>query len=90
MDIKVPKIYRLDGNGMTKAFCDVTVDGKLVLRGFRVVEGKNGFFVGYPQELNDGKWYLRVYTKDEDVKAAIEREVLKAYAGDNSEVSVTV
>jgi len=83
MDIKVARMHRLDGNGMTKAFCDVLAGGQLMIRGFRVVESRNGYFVGYPQELTDGKWYLTAHPVDDDTKDTLEREILKAYAGDS-------
>jgi DNA-binding cell septation regulator SpoVG len=53
----------------------------LVIRGLRIVNGKNGIFVGMPREMGkDGKWYHTIQTTNRDVKKAIDETVLGAYA----------
>ena len=79
--IEVVRLNRLNGDGALKAFCDISLFDTLVIRGFRVVNGKKGIFVGMPQERGkDGQWYSTVHLLNRDVKGAIESTVLEAYA----------
>lgn len=82
LGLAVTRIHKLDGDGPTKAFCDISVLDSLVINGLRVVEGKNGLFVGMPSEAGkDGKYYHTVIPLRREVKDEIERLVLEAYGG---------
>ncbi|MCM8770347.1 MAG: SpoVG family protein [Candidatus Omnitrophica bacterium] len=77
--IEVSRIYKLDGDGKTKAFVDVSFDG-FVIKGLRVVEGKKGLFVSMPrQQGKDGRWYNLTYPAKPEIQQAITEIVLKAY-----------
>lgn len=77
---EVSGIRKLDGEGKTKAFCDVSICGTLLVRGFRVVEGKNGMFVGMPRRQGkDGQWYETVSLLNEELKGKLNDIVLEAY-----------
>ena len=78
----VTRMHKLNGDGALKAFCDISVLDSLVINGLRVVEGKDGLFVGMPQEAGkDGKWYNTVIPLKREIKDEIERIVLEAYGG---------
>lgn len=80
--IEVAQMRRLEGDRKTKAFCDVAVSG-FVIRGFRVVDGKRGLFVGMPrQQGKDGKWYDTVQLPDEQIRMGLSELILEAYAAD--------
>jgi len=80
MKLEVARVHKLDGTGATKAFCDLSVLGSIVIKGLRVVEGKDGLFVGMPSEAGrDGKWYNTIIPLNKEVKDEIERVVLEAY-----------
>jgi len=82
LKLAVTRIHKLDGNGALKAFCDISVLDSLVINGLRVVEGKEGLFVGMPQEAGkDGKWYNTVIPLRREIKDEIEKVVLEAYGG---------
>ena len=82
LKLQVSRIHKLDGSGATKAFCDISILGSLVINGLRVVEGKDGLFVSMPREEGkDGKWYNTVIPLKREVKDQIERIVLEAYGG---------
>ena len=82
LKLAVTRIHKLDGNGALKAFCDISVLDSLVINGLRVVEGKDGLFVGMPQETGkDGKWYNTVIPLRKEIKDEIEKVVLEAYGG---------
>lgn len=80
--IEVVRMNRLDGDGHLKAFCDISFFNVLIVKGLRVVNGKNGLFVSMPQgKAKDGKWYDTVSVMNDDVKSAISSTVLQAFAG---------
>jgi len=82
LKLEVVRIHKLDGNGSTKAFCDISILDSLVINGLRVVSGEKGLFVSMPREEGkDGKWYNTVKPLKREVKDEIERLVLEAYGG---------
>lgn len=77
---QVDKLYRLEGEGAVRAFADVSIDGKMLIKGVRVVEGNKGLFVSMPREQGkDGKWYDRVRVLDDRFKDQLAEVVLQAY-----------
>jgi len=82
LKIEVMRLHKLDGAGATKAFCDLSILDSLVIKGLRVVEGKDGLFVSLPREAGrDGKWYNTVIPLKREIKDEIEKLVLEAYGG---------
>ena len=80
--VEVAQIRRLDGEGKTKAFCDISVSG-FVIKGFRVVDGKRGLFVSTPRRQGkDGKWYETVQLLDEETRTGLNELILEAYASE--------
>lgn len=78
--VEIAQMRRLDGEGKTKAFCDVAVAG-FVIKGFRVVDGKRGLFVSMPrQQGKDGKWYETASPLDEETRTSLNELILEAYA----------
>jgi stage V sporulation protein G len=76
----VEKMYRLPDAGNLKAFADVCVNGVLVIRGVRLVEGKKGMFVSMPQEQGkDNKWYDQIVCRSTAVFADLSQKVLEHY-----------
>jgi stage V sporulation protein G len=82
LKLAVTRIHKLDGEGATKAFCDISILDSIVINGLRVIQGKNGLFVSLPREEGkDGKWYSTVIPLRREVKDDIEKLVLEAYGG---------
>ncbi|MBU1122588.1 MAG: septation protein SpoVG family protein [Candidatus Omnitrophota bacterium] len=80
LDFKVNKLYRFNGDGAIKAICDVAISGEFLVKGFRVIKGKNGLFVGGPREQGkDGKWYSNAFPLTASSKEALNEVVLLAY-----------
>lgn len=78
--VEVLKLRRLDGDSSLKAFADVSFAGVFVVRGLKVVEGKNGLFVGMPQERGkDGRWYNAAYPVTKEFRELLTEIVLQAY-----------
>jgi stage V sporulation protein G len=87
LEISVKRVKKLSGDGPRKAFCDVMIDGALLITGLRVVEGKNGLFVSMPQEQGkDGNWYDTVVPLTKEARQQIAEAVLSAYQSDQEPV----
>ncbi|UCD37206.1 MAG: septation protein SpoVG family protein [Fidelibacterota bacterium] len=68
--------------GKIRAFFDLRTSEGLVVKGFKIVEGTSGPFVGMPsQKSNDGQYYDTVVA-DAEVKDEITRLAMEAYGSD--------
>ena len=82
LDFKVTRIHKFDGDGVTKAMCDVAISDEFVIKGFRIIEGKNGLFVGVPREPGkDGKWYNSAFPITAQTREALNEAVISTYMG---------
>ena len=72
------RIY--NGDSSLRAFFDVETEEGMVVKGFKIVEGINGLFVGNPSEYSkkDDKYYDRVFIPKE-LKDELEKEAIKEY-----------
>jgi len=78
--IEVVRIYRSENGGAIKAFCDIQFDNDYVVKGFKVVEGNGGLFVGMPSQMGkNGKWFSIFQVLSDDAKNRIQETVLAAY-----------
>jgi stage V sporulation protein G len=81
IEIKVLKVHRVEGNNRIKAFVDISINDALLIKGLRIVSGKNGLFVSMPVEQGKNeKWYERVRCMNKDVRDEIASAVLAAYS----------
>jgi len=77
--IEVTRLYKVENDSSLKAFADVII-GQVLVKGIKVVEGKNGLFAAMPKSQGkDGKWYETVNILDGGLKQELEDTVLKAY-----------
>lgn len=80
LDIEVARIYRLEGDGAVKAFCDIIVSDALLIKGIRIMDGKNGLFVRMPsKQSKDGKWYDSIAPTTKEIKDALNDTIIKAF-----------
>ncbi len=64
--MKISRMNPFDGSSKTVAFFDVETEEGINIKGFTLVEGSNGLFVGVPSEKGkDDKYYDRVYVPKE-------------------------
>ena len=83
MEVEVADIRKLVNGGKCKAAADVRLGEGLVVRGFFVMEGRNGIFVSLPRKSNkDGQWFDMIEV-DDSLKRTIEDKVLEAYDREN-------
>ena len=79
IEIAVTDIRKVVGGGKMKAIADVKMAECMVLKGFCVMEGKNGVFVTMPRKASkDGRWF-DIVEMDGAVKRELEHRVLASY-----------
>ena len=55
--IEVVTIKRIE-DSKVKAFASILINESYVIKGFRIIEGSKGLFVGMPQvESKNGRWH---------------------------------
>lgn len=78
--IEIVRLHRLDNGGPVKAFCDIQFGDSYIIKGFRVVEGKEGLFVGMPCDAGkNGRWYDTFTPLTDDARDRITKAVIAAY-----------
>jgi stage V sporulation protein G len=78
--VEVMRMRRMDGESSLKAFADVSFAGVFIVKGLKVIEGKNGLFVGMPSEKGkDGKWYNKVHPLTKEFRDVLNSIVIEAY-----------
>lgn len=79
-DIEIANIYRIDGSGALKAFCDIIVSDTMLIKGIRIIEGRKGLFVRMPARMGkDGKWYESIKPINKEIRDALNEIVLTAF-----------
>ena len=79
-DLSVKRMVTFDGDGSLKAYVDIVIGSSFLVKGLRVVQGKNGLIVSMPrQQGKDRKWYDSVVALTKEAKGAVGRVVLEAY-----------
>ena len=80
LNIKVHEMRKFDNDGPLKAFCDLSFGDLFVVRGFKVVEGEKGKFIGMPRtQGKNERWYPVFTPSNNDVKQLIADIVMEAY-----------
>ena len=65
--------------GKIRAFFDLQTEEGFTIKGFKLVEGINGLFVGFPsQKGSDDEYYDTVWA-DRDVKEQVNQLAVKTY-----------
>ena len=78
--LSVKRLIRFQGAGSVRAYCDLNIDDRFLIKGLRVVEGKSGLFVSMPrQQGKDTKWYDSVVALTKETKQDVGKVVLDAY-----------
>lgn len=80
------RFFNVKGNGKVRAFAAVTFNGEITVRGYKVVQGTNGLFIGKPSQLNarDQKWYDNVNYVSEELQTELHSDILNRYQAEQS------
>jgi stage V sporulation protein G len=74
------RLVTWNGNGSLKAFCDLSVDRRLLIRGIRVVEGRQGPFVSMPRVKDrDQRWRDVVMPMTKETRMEMVHVILDAF-----------
>ena len=79
------KIERINkGNwGKLRAFFDLKTSDGFIIKGFKIVEGINGLFVGMPSVQNkEGEYYDSVFA-DKELRDELEKLAIREYGQDS-------
>ena len=80
MGVTITRLILFDGEGPLRAFCDVAVGDLLLVKGVRVIEGRQGLFVSMPrQQSKDGTWYDSVVPLSGRMRMEISQMVLETF-----------
>ncbi len=79
--VKIERMHLLNGDGSTKAFCDLVILDSFLVKGLRIVQGTEELFVGMPSEQGrDGKWYETFHPTSKEIRTDLQKFVLRSYA----------
>ena len=88
LSIKIERMHFLDGDSPTKAFCDLLIFDSFLVKGLRIVNGKERLFVSMPTEQGkDGKWYETFYPSSIEIRTKLEKYILDEYKEKTDEQS---
>ena len=75
------KIERMNKGswGKIKAFFDLQTEDGFTIKGFKMVEGTNGMFVGFPSQKNNDDEYHDTVWADKDVKDQVTELAKREY-----------
>ncbi len=82
------KIERMNKGswGKLRAYFDLRTSDGFIIKGFKIVEGINGLFVGMPSQQNkEGEYYDSVYA-DKDLKDDLEKLAIREYGQESSDM----
>jgi stage V sporulation protein G len=78
--IEVVRLHRLDSGGSIKAFADIQFNNEFIIKGFRVVDGRDGLFIAMPCEINrNGRFINTFEILTDEMKTQIEEAIINAY-----------
>ena len=85
-EVQVQRMYRFESDRPLKAFADIIVNDTLLIKGIKVLDGKNGLFVSMPQEqAKDKKWYDSVRCLTKETRDQVTEAVLAVFNEEKKE-----
>ena len=69
-----------EDKGNLKAFVSVTFEDCLIVTGIRLLDGKNGLFISFPQNKDsEGEYHDIVFPNSKEGREAITEKIIEAY-----------
>ena len=80
MQVTEVRVYKTQKNTPLKAFVNVTLDNAFAIHGVKVIEGRNGIFVGFPNRKDkNGDFRDICHPINSEARQVIADAVLKAF-----------
>lgn len=80
MKITISGLSMVKEGGRLKAYADVIVEGSLLIKGLRVVQGTGRLFIAFPNERSRmGRYHDIVHPLNPQMRKAFEDVVIQAY-----------
>ena len=81
LNVTIKRFHKFENGSSLKAFADVVVNDVLLIKGLKIVEGRNGMFVSMPSEQSskDKKWYETVRILKPEVRQSVFDQIISAY-----------
>jgi DNA-binding cell septation regulator SpoVG len=75
----ISRFNKFEGKGI-KAFADVIYDGKILIKGIKLIEHNNERFIKMPNEKGkDNKWHPIVLIQDKNLKDELQQMIIEKY-----------
>ena len=68
--------------GKIRAFVDIQTEEGFVIKGFKLIDGINGLFVGFPSQKSQDEEYYDTVWAEKDLKEQLTQLVINEYGGD--------
>jgi DNA-binding cell septation regulator SpoVG len=65
--------------GKIRAFFDLQTEDGFTIKGFKLIEGINGLFVGYPSQKGSDEEYHDTVWADKELRSEVEKLALEHY-----------
>ena len=79
-EVKIFPRENTEPEAKLKAYASITFDSAFVVRGLKVIDGKNGLFVVMPsRKLSDGTFKDIAHPLNNETRGLIEKTVLEEY-----------
>jgi len=80
MKIEVLRMFKFDNGASVKAFLDLQFDEAFIVKGFRIMNGKEGLYIAMPSEVrHDNKSFKIFVPLTEEIKTQLTKVALEAY-----------
>ncbi len=80
LNIQVKRIHRFNNDKPLKGYADIVVNDVLMIKGVRIIEGREGVFVAMPQsQAKDQKWYDTVYPVTKEARFSLQDQVIEEF-----------
>lgn len=80
MEITEVRLIRFGNESKLKAMASITIDGAFVVKGLRVIEGKNGIFVAMPsRQVSEGRYEDIAFPITAEAREMVIKAVLDKY-----------
>lgn len=80
LDVKVLKMDKIPQGGRIKAYVSIVINEAILVKGIRLIDGKDGLFIAMPAELgHNDRWYERIRCITKTVHDQIEQAIINAF-----------